>query len=94
MFQRLPESGNADSEFYYSVTAFPIAELLVQNGGILPTDLPAFPLSANAQLYIEQKSAKDTLGDLPIIRKEAGPGVVETTKLQKRVGPPVARRPV
>lgn len=77
-----------------SVTAFPIAELLVQNGAVLPTGLPAFPLSANAQLYIEQKSAKDTLGDLPIIRREAGQGAGETAKLQKRLGPPVARRPV
>ena len=81
-----------------SVTAFPIAELLVQNGGVLPTTLPAFPLSANALLYLEQKSARDTLGELPVIGKGVG-GVEggkmgETAKLQKRVGPPVVRKQV
>ncbi|KAI4260342.1 MAG: hypothetical protein LQ352_000315 [Teloschistes flavicans] len=45
--------------------AFPIAELLVQNGAVIPTTLPAFPLSASAQLYIDQKSAHDTLSELP-----------------------------
>ena len=55
-----------------SITAFPIAELLVQNGAVIPTTMPAFPLSQNAQLYLEQKAGKgpptsDTLGALPVI---------------------------
>lgn len=41
-----------------SINAFPIAELLVQNGAIIPTTPPAFPLSPNAQLYIDQKAGK------------------------------------
>ena len=70
----------------------------MQNGGVLPTTLPAFPLSANALLYLEQKSARDTLGELPVIGKggggvEGGKGG-ETAKLQKRVGPPVVRKQV
>ncbi|KAL8706140.1 MAG: hypothetical protein Q9201_000775 [Fulgogasparrea decipioides] len=48
--------------------AFPIAELLVQNGAVIPAALPAFPLSPSAQLYVDQKSAHDTLGELPNIR--------------------------
>lgn len=48
--------------------AFPIAELLVQNGAVIPATLPAFPLSSSAQLYVDQKSAHDTLGELPNIR--------------------------
>lgn len=49
------------------MTAFPIAELLVQNGAVIPTSMPAFPLSASAQLYVDQKSGKDTLSELPTI---------------------------
>jgi Arf-GAP with SH3 domain, ANK repeat and PH domain-containing protein len=71
------------------IPAFPVAELLIQNGGELPTTLPAFPLSQSAQQYIEQKSAKtsDTLGALPNIKS---PGNVASSdkerenKLQKR----------
>ncbi|KAL8855514.1 MAG: hypothetical protein Q9178_007834 [Gyalolechia marmorata] len=48
--------------------AFPIAELLVQNGAVIPTTLPAFPLSSSAQLYVDQKLGHDTLGELPNIR--------------------------
>lgn len=76
-------------------TAFPIAELLVQNGATIPITLPAFPLSTSAQLYIDQKSGKDTLGDLPVIKNVGGgvggtglsPGDREKekeAKLQKR----------
>ncbi|OIW34764.1 ArfGap-domain-containing protein [Coniochaeta ligniaria NRRL 30616] len=36
---------------------FPVAELLVQNGAEIPAQLPAFPLSQAAQLYIETKRA-------------------------------------
>ncbi len=38
--------------------AFPVAEMLVQNGAEIPTSLPAFPLSRNAQLYLEQRSGR------------------------------------
>ena len=82
------------------VTAFPIAELLVQNGAIIPTTLPAFPLSASAQLYIDQRSGKDTLSELPIIVKNGvavggGEKEKEGAKLQKRSsrGPTLAVRP-
>ncbi|KAB5580818.1 PH domain-containing protein [Coniochaeta sp. 2T2.1] len=34
---------------------FPVAELLVQNGAEIPFQLPAFPLSQAAQLYIDHK---------------------------------------
>lgn len=59
------------------VTAFPIAELLVQNGATVPSLLPAFPLSANAQLYIDQKAVQgaDTLTALPNINKNNGVGM-------------------
>ena len=56
--------------------AFPIAELLIQNGAEVPVQLPAIPLSASAKLYLEQRTAKtsailgtngDGLGPLPIM---------------------------
>jgi Arf-GAP with SH3 domain, ANK repeat and PH domain-containing protein len=63
------------------VKAFPIAELLVQNGAELPNQMPAIPLSAPAKLYIEQRTSHrfatpalispgsgDTLAALPNIR--------------------------
>jgi len=73
------------------VHAFPIAELLVQNGAIIPPTLPAFPLSGNAKLYIDQKAGKgaDTLTALPNINKSSGLTAIEggkdsQAKLQKR----------
>ncbi|KAL9124966.1 MAG: hypothetical protein Q9217_005764 [Psora testacea] len=59
-----------------AVHAFPIAEILIQNGAIIPKTLPAFPLSQNAQLYLDQKSGKgnDTLGALPNINRQPGVG--------------------
>ncbi|RDL34630.1 Centaurin beta [Venustampulla echinocandica] len=70
-------------------TAFPIAEMLVQNGAEIPRSLPAFPLSRSAALYIEQKSGRggsstDTIGALPTL------GTLDKQKerearLQKRV---------
>lgn len=86
-----PAGGNA--------RAFPIAELLVQNGAEIPTQMPAIPLSAAAQLYIEQRTSHrvpitspgsgDTLAALPAIR---GPGANpfaglterDNSRLQKR----------
>ncbi|KHJ31911.1 putative arf gtpase activator [Erysiphe necator] len=52
------------------VIAFPIAEILIQNGAEIPAKLPAFPLSQSACLYIEQKCGRkskldDTAGSLP-----------------------------
>lgn len=72
------------------VTAFPIAEMLVQNGAEIPSTLPAFPLSRSALLYIEQKSGRggssDTLGSLPLM---SGSGDRQQkdrdARLQKRV---------
>ena len=40
-------------------TAFPMAELLVQNGATIPSTMPAFPLGRSALLYVEQKSGRD-----------------------------------
>ena len=72
------------------VVAFPIAELLVQNGAEIPTSLPAFPLSPSAQLYIDQKAGRDTLGALPNIRGGLTASPAERDKeregkLQKRI---------
>ena len=71
--------------------AFPSAELIVQNGGEIPGTMPAFPLSSAAQLYIEQKAAKngggsggDTLGALPSIKSPTSPAEKERERLQKR----------
>lgn len=43
------------------VIPFPIAELLVQNGAEIPSSKPAIPLSASAQLYVNQRAAKSTI---------------------------------
>ncbi len=79
--------------------AFPIAELLVQNGAEIPVQMPAIPLSAAAQLYIEQRTSHrsaitspgsgDTLAALPNIRGASAntlAGLVEreTSRSQKR----------
>lgn len=85
------------------VTAFPVAEMLVQNGAQIPSQLPAFPLSQSAQTYVEQKSGRggggDTLGALPSIRLSGSPAERERekeAKLQKRVsaGGRLAGRPL
>ncbi|KAJ6006585.1 hypothetical protein N7451_004529 [Penicillium sp. IBT 35674x] len=63
---------------------FPVAELLVQNGAEIPPQPPSIPLSPAAQLYLSQRTARnsafsapspaakttasDTLGSLPTIR--------------------------
>ena len=78
------------------VVSFPIAEILVQNGAEIPSALPAFPLSRNATLYINQKTGKaDTLSILP------GTSAAEKSKerdarLQKRVsaGGKLAKAPI
>ncbi|KAL6716330.1 hypothetical protein ACLMJK_005896 [Lecanora helva] len=76
-----------------AIHAFPIAELLVQNGALIPSILPAIPLSSNAQLYIDQKAGKgaDTLTALPQINMNSGQSVTAIeggrdgqSKLQKK----------
>jgi len=82
------------------VVAFPVAEMLAQNGADIPTTLPAFPLSQSAMLYIEQKNSRgisntDTLGALPTV----SPGDKQKereARLQKRVsaGGRLAKAPI
>ena len=74
----VPSPGNkASNTGQKPIHAFPIAELLVQNGATIPSILPAFPLSSNAQLYVDQKAGKgaDTLTALPNINKHSGQGI-------------------
>jgi Arf-GAP/SH3 domain/ANK repeat/PH domain-containing protein len=78
------------------VVAFPVAEILVQNGAEIPSALPAFPLSRNATLYVDQKSGKgEAAGTLPAAN------AIEKSKerdarLQKRVsaGGKLAKVPI
>ncbi|EFR01806.1 ARF GTPase activator protein Csx2 [Nannizzia gypsea CBS 118893] len=65
---------------------FPVAELLVQNGAVIPPHMPAFALSEAAQLYLTQRTIRssrldgggngtgDTLSALPTIRGPEGNG--------------------
>ncbi|KAI1168720.1 ArfGap-domain-containing protein [Nemania serpens] len=39
-------------------TPFAVAEMLIQNGAEIPTSMPAFPLSRNARLYVDQKRGR------------------------------------
>ena len=79
--------------------AFPIAELLVQNGAEIPSQMPAIPLSSAAQLYIEQRTSHrnaalsagggvDSLAPLPMITRANGLATVvereNSARLQKR----------
>lgn len=43
---------------------FPIAELLVQNGAVIPPDFPVIPLSPTAQLYLTQRTMKPSYSAL------------------------------
>ncbi|CZS91470.1 related to ADP-ribosylation factor (ARF) GTPase activating protein (GAP) with effector functions [Rhynchosporium agropyri] len=81
--------------------AFPIAEMLVQNGAEIPSTLPAFPLSRSAALYIEQKSGRggsgsDTLGSLPVVSTAERAQKEREARLQKRVsaGGRLAKAPI
>ena len=83
------------------VTAFPIAELLVQNGAEIPSTMPAFPLSRSASLYIEQKNSRgtlssDTLGALPLMGSGGSQQKEREARLQKRVsaGGRLAKAPI
>jgi Arf-GAP/SH3 domain/ANK repeat/PH domain-containing protein len=83
------------------VTAFPIAELLVQNGAEIPSVLPMFPLSRSATLYIEQKSGRggassDNLASLPPSNPVERQQKEREARLQKRVsaGGRLAKAPI
>jgi Arf-GAP with SH3 domain, ANK repeat and PH domain-containing protein len=80
------------SEGPVKVVAFPVAELLIQNGAEIPSSLPAFPLSRSAMLYIDQKNGRvgpnsDSVSALP---QQSSPNFAERQKerdarLQKRI---------
>ena len=83
------------------VTAFPIAEMLVQNGAEIPTIMPAFPLSRSATLYIEQKNFRgatstDVVGSLPAGNMIERQQREREARLQKRVsaGGRLAKAPI
>jgi Arf-GAP with SH3 domain, ANK repeat and PH domain-containing protein len=89
---QLPGSPGTPTSAPATNKAFPIAELLVQNGADIPTDPAPIPLSAASKLYVKQRTAKaaaaaganDTLGPLPNV---SGKGIVpmdSSNKLQKR----------
>jgi Arf-GAP/SH3 domain/ANK repeat/PH domain-containing protein len=87
-----PATTPVNSEGPIKVVAFPVAELLIQNGAEIPSSLPAFPLSRSAMLYIDQKSGRvgpngDAVGALP---QQLNPNSGERQKerdarLQKRI---------
>ncbi|ETI29177.1 hypothetical protein G647_01630 [Cladophialophora carrionii CBS 160.54] len=90
-----PVSSHSDTPPSGAVKAFPMAELLVQNGAEIPTELPAIPLSAAARLYIEQRTTRappghgahaDTLGPLPFMNRISplSSGSDGSNRLQKR----------
>lgn len=88
------------SDHANKLVAFPIAEMLVQNGAEIPSALPAFPLSRSATLYVEQKSRRggavnDTLGALPAMSSSDKQKEREA-RLQKRVsaGGRLAKAPI
>ena len=82
-----PASGSSrgGSQQNKRLPAFPVAEVLLQNGAELPTSKPPFPLSPNAMQYLEQRGSKtsgDTLGALPTIKSPGGSA--DRERLQKR----------
>jgi Arf-GAP/SH3 domain/ANK repeat/PH domain-containing protein len=95
-----PMASPARPESASKMTAFPIAEMLVQNGAEIPTTMPLFPLSRSAALYIEQKSGRggpssDTLTSLPV-RDGDRQQKEKEARLQKRVsaGGRLAKAPI
>jgi Arf-GAP/SH3 domain/ANK repeat/PH domain-containing protein len=71
------------------LVAFPVAEMLIQNGAEIPSTLPAFPLSRSALLYIDQKSGRvgpngDAVSPLPQ-QLSAEKQTQRDARLQKRV---------
>lgn len=78
--------------------AFPVAELLIQNGAEVPSSLPAFPLSRAAAFYVDLKlnrssaaeKATDRVSPLPVVGVAGVPSAAEKerareARLQKRV---------
>ena len=76
---------------------YPLAELIIQNGGELPSSIPSIPLSHWARQYIALKTAKQ-LGTLAVTSGNTGPSGGNSTlsrdeaaererelKLQKRI---------
>lgn len=57
-----PTPGQTSSDPDGKGVPFPVAELLVQNGAEIPSTPPAFPLGHFAQLYVEQKQGRVTMG--------------------------------
>lgn len=98
-----PTPDSAPSVTPSKTVPFPVAELLVQNGAAIPDTLPAFPLSSNAKLYIDQKKGrKAPNGDavtppLPVFRSVSGERAkANEARLQKRVsaGGRLAKNPI
>lgn len=91
-----PKSPAAGAHASTKAIPFPVAELLVQNGAEIPSQMPAIPLSPAAQLYVQQRTVRgggmgsngsgDTLSALPTIRGSEGQSAEtkEREKLQKR----------
>ncbi len=88
-----PVSSHAETPSSGGVKAFPMAELLVQNGAEISVELPAIPLSSAARLYIDQRTTRappshsghtDTLGPLPFMSKASPMSSDNSNKLQKR----------
>lgn len=52
---RLPSGQQAPAQSTKKAPAFPIAEMLLQNGGEIPLDLPTIPLSPAAKLFVDQR---------------------------------------
>jgi len=97
-----PVASSARPDSSAKMTAFPIAEMLVQNGAEIPTTMPLFPLSRSAALYIEQKSGRggpssDILTSLPSRDSPADRQQKDKeARLQKRVsaGGRLAKAPI
>ena len=87
-----PVPGSPPASAPTSAKAFPIAELLVQNGAEIPIEPAPIPLSAGGKLYVEQRTARasagaggnDTLGPLPNVSGRGIVPVESSNRLQKR----------
>ena len=85
-----PASSHSATSPASTPKSFAMAELLVQNGAEIPTEPPPIPLSHAAQMYIEQRTtrstigANDTLGPLPVMTKASPLPFDGSSRLQKR----------
>ncbi len=85
-------------------TPFAVAEMLIQNGAEIPSQMPGFPLSRNAQLYVNEKrgrtaaieasglSISNSLGPSPSERLQRD----KDARMQKRIsaGGRLAKSPI